>query len=43
VLTQHFLRKYAAEFGIEAPAIMPDAMALLQSDSWPATFVNSKT
>jgi len=35
VLTQHFLRKYAAEFGIEAPAIMPEAMALLQSDSWP--------
>jgi len=35
VLTQHFLRKYAAEFGIEAPAIMPEAMVLLQSDSWP--------
>jgi len=33
-LLQHFLRKYAAEFGVEAPAITPDALAQLQSDPW---------
>ena len=35
VLAQHFLRKYAAEFAAELPAITPDALALLQADSWP--------
>ena len=35
VLVQHFLKKYAAEFGIEPPAMTVDAMALLQADSWP--------
>ena len=32
---QHFLRKYAADFGIEPPAITPDAIAALQADPWP--------
>ncbi len=35
VLVQHFLRKYAGDFGVETPAISSDAVALLQSDSWP--------
>src|SRR6185436_13887912 len=35
VLVQHFLKKYAAEFGVEAPAITADALAQLQADSWP--------
>ncbi|MFO1513820.1 MAG: sigma-54 dependent transcriptional regulator [Verrucomicrobiota bacterium] len=35
VLVQHFLRKYAGDFGVEIPAIAPDALALLQADSWP--------
>jgi nitrogen regulation protein NR(I) len=35
ILVQHFLRKYAADFGIESPAIAADALALLQADSWP--------
>ncbi len=35
VLVQHFLRKYAGDFGIESPAISADALAVLQSDSWP--------
>jgi len=35
VLVQHFLKKYAAEFGVEPPTIAPDAMALLQADPWP--------
>src|SRR6266550_2499112 len=35
VLVQHFLRKYAGDFGLETPAISPDAVALLQADSWP--------
>jgi nitrogen regulation protein NR(I) len=35
VLVQHFLRKYAADFGIESPAIAADAVAVLQADSWP--------
>ena len=35
MLVEHFLRKYAADFGVEMPAIAPDAMALLQADSWP--------
>jgi DNA-binding NtrC family response regulator len=35
VLVQHFLGKYAADFGIESPAISSDAVAALQADSWP--------
>jgi DNA-binding NtrC family response regulator len=35
VLVQHFLRKYAADFGVERPTISSDAMAVLQADSWP--------
>jgi DNA-binding NtrC family response regulator len=35
VLVQHFLRKYAADFGVESPTISSDAVAVLQSDSWP--------
>ncbi|MGH7971925.1 MAG: helix-turn-helix domain-containing protein, partial [Limisphaerales bacterium] len=35
VLAQHFLRKYAGDFGIESPAISSEAMAVLQADSWP--------
>jgi len=35
VLVQHFLSKYASDFGIEMPAISSDAVAVLQSDSWP--------
>ena len=35
VLVQHFLKKYAAEFAGEAPAISTDALALLQADPWP--------
>ena len=35
LLVQHFLRKYASDFGVEIPAISSDALALLQADSWP--------
>jgi nitrogen regulation protein NR(I) len=35
VLVQHFLRKYAGDFGVESPTISADALAVLQSDSWP--------
>ena len=35
VLVQHFLKKYAAEFGGESPAISADALALLQAEPWP--------
>ncbi|HUL50975.1 MAG TPA: sigma-54 dependent transcriptional regulator [Candidatus Nitrosotalea sp.] len=35
VLVQHFLRKYAGEFGVETSTISSDALAVLQSDSWP--------
>jgi DNA-binding NtrC family response regulator len=35
VLVQHFLRRYAAEFGAEPPAITTEALDLLQADSWP--------
>ncbi len=35
LLVQHFLGKYAAEFGIESPAISSDAIAVLQGDAWP--------
>ena len=34
-LVQHFLRRYAADFGLTAPAIAPDALAVLQADAWP--------
>jgi len=34
-LVQHFLRKYAGDFGVESPAISSDAVAVLQADSWP--------
>jgi len=34
VLVQHFLRKYAGDFGVETPLIPSDALAVLQSDSW---------
>jgi DNA-binding NtrC family response regulator len=34
VLVRHFLCKYAADFGIECPAISSDSLALLQTDSW---------
>ena len=35
LLVQHFLGKYAAEFGGEAPAVSADALAVLQADPWP--------
>jgi nitrogen regulation protein NR(I) len=35
MLVQHFLRKYAGDFGVESPAISSDAVAALQADSWP--------
>jgi nitrogen regulation protein NR(I) len=35
LLVQHFLRKYAGDFGVEIPAIPADAMAVLQAESWP--------
>jgi len=35
VLVQHFLRKYADDFGVENPTIAADAVAVLQADSWP--------
>jgi DNA-binding NtrC family response regulator len=35
VLVQHFLRKYAGDFGVESPAISSDAVPVLQADSWP--------
>jgi nitrogen regulation protein NR(I) len=35
ILVQHFLRKYAGDFGIETPTIASDAVAVLESDSWP--------
>jgi nitrogen regulation protein NR(I) len=35
VLVQHFLRKYAGDFGVETPAISSDAVTVLQADSWP--------
>src|SRR5437867_8458016 len=35
VLVQHFLRKYAGDFGVENPTITSEAVALLQADSWP--------
>jgi DNA-binding NtrC family response regulator len=35
VLVQHFLRKYAGDFGVGSPAIPPDAVLVPQGDSWP--------
>jgi DNA-binding NtrC family response regulator len=35
VLVQHFLHKYADDFGMESPVISSGAMATLQADSWP--------
>lgn len=35
VLVQHFLRKYAGDFGVENPTISADAIAALQADAWP--------
>jgi DNA-binding NtrC family response regulator len=35
LLVQHFLRKYAGDFGVESPTISSDAVAVLQADSWP--------
>jgi len=35
ILVQHFFRKYASDFGVENPAISPDAIAVLQADPWP--------
>lgn len=35
LLVQHFLRKYARDFGLEGPAISSEALAVLQADSWP--------
>ncbi len=34
-LVQHFLKKYAAEFGAETPTLSPDALAVLQAEPWP--------
>ena len=34
-LVQHFLRKYAADFGMAVPVIAPEALAALQADAWP--------
>jgi DNA-binding NtrC family response regulator len=34
-LVAAFLKRYAVDFGFEAPVITPDALALLQSDPWP--------
>src|SRR5262249_19372526 len=35
LLVQHFLRKYAADFGAETPTIGADALAVLQAEPWP--------
>ncbi|MBI4661315.1 MAG: sigma-54-dependent Fis family transcriptional regulator, partial [Verrucomicrobia bacterium] len=35
MLVQHFLHKYAADFGVESPTISSDALAALQADAWP--------
>ena len=35
VLVQHFLRKYAGDFGVETPTMSSDAMAVMQANSWP--------
>lgn len=35
VLVHFFLQKYAADFGVENPAIAADALAVLQANPWP--------
>lgn len=35
ILVQHFLRKYAVDFGIECPSICSEALAMLQAEFWP--------
>jgi nitrogen regulation protein NR(I) len=35
LLMQHFLHKYASDFGIESPTISADAVSVLQADAWP--------
>jgi nitrogen regulation protein NR(I) len=35
MLVQHFLRKYAGDFGVESPTVAAEAVAVLQADSWP--------
>ncbi len=35
VLVEHFLRKYAGDFGVENPTITPEAVAAMQADAWP--------
>jgi nitrogen regulation protein NR(I) len=34
-LVRYFVTRYAAEFGIDAPSIHPDAVAFLQQQPWP--------
>jgi nitrogen regulation protein NR(I) len=35
LLVQHFLEKYAADFGVEPPGLTAEALALLQAEPWP--------
>ncbi len=35
VLVNYFLRKYAADFDVESPAVTSDALAMMQADAWP--------
>lgn len=35
LLMQHFLSKYAADFGVENPAFSAEALAVLQAHAWP--------
>jgi nitrogen regulation protein NR(I) len=35
LLLEHFLRKYATEFGLEPPVVTPEAVATLQAEPWP--------
>jgi DNA-binding NtrC family response regulator len=34
-LARHIVQKYATEYGMPAPAVLPDAMALLTAYQWP--------
>jgi len=34
-MVKFFLRKYAAELGVDSPSIQPEALALLQVENWP--------
>lgn len=34
-LVEHFISKYAGEFGVERPTITPAAMDILRADPWP--------